>query len=509
LAFYKIDGRQWQMFIKNGKKEQGNPFMKTGRNEPCPCGSGKKYKKCCLTRDDDVAFLGRNDLQTGTLLDEYHILFKSVAFYGQALREVNDNKAEQEELESAYTDFERAFKPGTPEGVSDGMFLSWFYFDLRFGADSKTIIERYINEGFTDQLVDPGPMIIEDMAMSYLAFYEIVSVNEEKIGLKELVTGRLFQMVRIGDTFEEDACIGDLWYFRLVGPDYDEMYGFTAPFMFLPESKEFFEHMVGKQVSIVAKTLSRKPKKSERDMLFALACKHSVPFWTKYFVESGPQETEPRPLTVPGPVLVNTDQETMHFCRVYFKIKNKKSVREGLDAVSGIERDEAGDTWVWLKKTRKKIAAGRVLEGWISFQKGRLVGETNSMARALRLKRLLQKALGEAAEYQEIDALSPQAMPKPSEEETRAFEEEQRHLNSDPKVQELIRGKLHDYYYKSWVLQKIPALDGMTPYQAAKTPEGRRKLAALFDHMEHLNAAAPSGGSEFDFTDLKGKLGVI
>jgi hypothetical protein len=21
--------------------------MKTGRNEPCPCGSGKKYKYCC------------------------------------------------------------------------------------------------------------------------------------------------------------------------------------------------------------------------------------------------------------------------------------------------------------------------------------------------------------------------------------------------------------------------------------------------------------------------------
>ena len=25
--------------------------MKTGRNEPCPCGSGKKYKKCCLNTD--------------------------------------------------------------------------------------------------------------------------------------------------------------------------------------------------------------------------------------------------------------------------------------------------------------------------------------------------------------------------------------------------------------------------------------------------------------------------
>ena len=21
--------------------------MKTGRNDPCPCGSGKKYKRCC------------------------------------------------------------------------------------------------------------------------------------------------------------------------------------------------------------------------------------------------------------------------------------------------------------------------------------------------------------------------------------------------------------------------------------------------------------------------------
>jgi len=23
--------------------------QKIGRNEPCPCGSGKKYKKCCAT----------------------------------------------------------------------------------------------------------------------------------------------------------------------------------------------------------------------------------------------------------------------------------------------------------------------------------------------------------------------------------------------------------------------------------------------------------------------------
>ena len=26
--------------------------MKIGRNEPCVCGSGKKYKKCCLKSND-------------------------------------------------------------------------------------------------------------------------------------------------------------------------------------------------------------------------------------------------------------------------------------------------------------------------------------------------------------------------------------------------------------------------------------------------------------------------
>ena len=28
---------------------------KTGRNEPCPCGSGKKYKNCCLDKDNAVS----------------------------------------------------------------------------------------------------------------------------------------------------------------------------------------------------------------------------------------------------------------------------------------------------------------------------------------------------------------------------------------------------------------------------------------------------------------------
>ncbi|MFA6324964.1 MAG: SEC-C metal-binding domain-containing protein [Candidatus Paceibacterota bacterium] len=33
--------------------------MKTGRNEQCPCGSGKKYKKCCMEKKENIAKLNK------------------------------------------------------------------------------------------------------------------------------------------------------------------------------------------------------------------------------------------------------------------------------------------------------------------------------------------------------------------------------------------------------------------------------------------------------------------
>jgi uncharacterized protein len=38
------DRERWAMF---GEPHR-NPLRHVGRNDPCPCGSGKKYKKCCL-----------------------------------------------------------------------------------------------------------------------------------------------------------------------------------------------------------------------------------------------------------------------------------------------------------------------------------------------------------------------------------------------------------------------------------------------------------------------------
>ena len=47
-SFVRENG-QW--FYLEGQTITNRPLRaeKVGRNQPCPCGSGKKYKKCCLT----------------------------------------------------------------------------------------------------------------------------------------------------------------------------------------------------------------------------------------------------------------------------------------------------------------------------------------------------------------------------------------------------------------------------------------------------------------------------
>ena len=46
-----FDEEAFQHLIMNNEDQQ--PIIKQkepGRNDPCPCGSGKKYKKCCLNK---------------------------------------------------------------------------------------------------------------------------------------------------------------------------------------------------------------------------------------------------------------------------------------------------------------------------------------------------------------------------------------------------------------------------------------------------------------------------
>jgi len=46
-ALFKRENQQWLFFEGTMVKSQARNVTKIGRNDPCFCGSEKKYKKCC------------------------------------------------------------------------------------------------------------------------------------------------------------------------------------------------------------------------------------------------------------------------------------------------------------------------------------------------------------------------------------------------------------------------------------------------------------------------------
>ncbi len=47
LADAIVDVREYWKALRHPPKTVRRPTPKTGRNDPCPCGSGRKYKHCC------------------------------------------------------------------------------------------------------------------------------------------------------------------------------------------------------------------------------------------------------------------------------------------------------------------------------------------------------------------------------------------------------------------------------------------------------------------------------
>ncbi len=45
---------------------------RVGRNDPCPCGSGKKYKKCCMKKDEERAAASRAQTDTSQTPSDEH-----------------------------------------------------------------------------------------------------------------------------------------------------------------------------------------------------------------------------------------------------------------------------------------------------------------------------------------------------------------------------------------------------------------------------------------------------
>jgi hypothetical protein len=80
-------------------------------------------------------------------------------------------------------------------------------------------------------------------------------------------------------------------------------------------------------------------------------------------------------------------------------------------------------------------------------------------------------------------------------------------LSEHPEVRERI-DQLMRAHYESWVSEKIPALDGVSPLEAVQLPAGREKVKALVDQIERDGAHMQPPLGQDVVLDLRRRLGL-
>lgn len=146
-----------------------------GRNELCPCGSGKKYKKCCLNKD---IVLERAERKVGVSQKQYSELYTKLYEYSRADK-FNEELEKAKEMfyivedESVNSKFERFFNT---------------YFIQDHIMDSKKVMTVEFFEDNKQNLNNNEIEILRSLFESYVSIYEVKEVLEGKILLKDCLT---------------------------------------------------------------------------------------------------------------------------------------------------------------------------------------------------------------------------------------------------------------------------------------------------------------------------------
>jgi hypothetical protein len=257
-----------------------------------------------------------------------------------------------------------------------------------------------------------------------------------------------------------------------------------------------------------------------RERHFAESQKEAVLFWAE-FIFRGLTSDLPNLDEPPGrieiadiptaslPFLVNTDGEEVVFAEMKFRIKDEAALRKRLVALKSFEFDAENDSWTWLKAgDRKDPEDARTVRGTFQIKDGFLIAETNSRERATRLRVKLKNLLGVLIAYDGTRWRDQNDLPELSEEEREASRKESRELNSRPEIRKTLLKHQEHYYFEEWPHQKVPALGGLTPMQAAKTEAGRRKLKDLIELYERMQDAGRDQAPRLDFDRLRRTLGL-
>jgi len=151
-----------------------------GRNEPCPCGSGKKFKKCCERNTSLIQFPSEM-----VLLQEF-LEVKNDFYKYITVREDSINTKIQQ-IGAKY-----GFTPASCSSWHD-FFFEWFAFDYPF-EDNMSLFDIFLKENhreYSNRVLNQ----LSKWPQSYISVYSLVDTLENgKHIIEDCFTGKQFEI---------------------------------------------------------------------------------------------------------------------------------------------------------------------------------------------------------------------------------------------------------------------------------------------------------------------------
>lgn len=443
-----------------------------GRNDPCPCGSGKKYKKCCLPKS--YIEIGKEESIEAKLVQD--ILAFSKKYYGNLIDDAHDYFWDDFDPEKELS--------GTALDMANMNFWEWLVYDWTPDEeDGRTLIELYIENN--RKLTLDELEVLNMMKSSVISLYEVQEVFSEKgLLLKDLLMGGEY------DVREKLATRSvrkwDIFATRLLHLDGKYiMSGCVYPYSL--RDKESIITYIKEEFEEYKKDFP------DRTMDEFLKTDGDLFNFLWYDAIQNPP---------PKIKLVTTTGDPLLFSKALFEVKNKDAVINGLGKIKGFQQEKENE-FVWLAK-RDKDGSATVL-GNIEINDKHLILECNSKERLQRGKKLILRHIPDGLIHKEDTFLEPDDAIK-SLKDTSA----EKSVNELPmEVQQELYTQFMQKHSEKWLNDKIPALNGKTPFEAVKTEDGKKKVIELlkdFENREEHNKR--EGRPYFDLSRMWERLNL-
>ena len=444
---------------------------RVGRNDPCPCGSGRKYKKCHLGTEPPPARHTEGD-------DTVHaddarlvgaILNWAARRYGSAwagpLRDAKD------------------------EGIAAQLVAPWCAYHASVGG--RRIAEGFLEAQAERVSADDRAWIASQLA-AWLSIWEVAEV-EPGVGvhMTDLLSGETrYVRERSGSRtlVRRDAVLA-----RVVDHRGSSTFCGLAPRLLPPQEAAEVVRRVRAKLRL-RRAVAVEHLRDEATGRFMLAR------WAEAVADLDHRASIP-------PTLQNTDGDALLFTTDHFGLGAgpRGEVARRLTALGAIAAREPGTTeqcYEFVRAGAGRHADGEAtIIGRVRLTDRTLVVETNSVARADHLRQRIGDACGDLLRHRIREHSDPRALL------AQASGADDPAPALDPSEAARIEREYKQRHYQRWLDEPVPALGGKTPRETARTAAGRPRVDVLLKDMENRESRLPAG-QRFDFAALRRDLGL-